>query len=160
MVRFFSIGGAALFFVSVAINLAQAQLSSALGDNHGYATAMEQLIGAAILIAVAGSTYPLANSIRPALDAAAAGGGDIDGLRLFWEGLARVVVGGLVGCGTMLMIIRVVGSMAKAQFGMVAGSSSEVSTAVLKIAGAIAAGLLTAMSVFIANLILSAVMGG
>lgn len=166
IVRIVAMAAGLYFFVGIVLNLLQAQVASTFGDKPGYAHAMEQVLAMTVLIAVAGSTYPLVNSIIPGIDKVAIQSESVDpaaaanGVRIFWEGLARIVISFLIGAGVMTSIVKAVYSGVIGQVGMLFGSPNAVSGAVMQIGAAATGGILTVFGVWLANTLLTQIFSG
>jgi hypothetical protein len=159
-VRIFSVAGSLYFFGGIVINLAQAQVAQGFGDRQGYAHSMEAVLAMVLLLSVAGATYPIANSLKSGFLAMAGDHNAVNGVVLFWQSLARVVVSFVLGAAIMLMMVKVAFSGAAAQFGQIIGAPNAVSSAAMNIATAIGGGMLTILSVWLANTLISKIAGG
>ena len=159
-VRIMAVAGSLYFFGGIVINLVQAQVAQGFGDRQGYAHSMEAVLAMVLLLSVAGATYPIANSLKSGFLSVAGDHNAVNGVVLFWQSLARVVVSFLLGTAVMAMMVRVAFSGAAAQFGQLVGSPNVVSSAAMNIAAAIGGGLLTLLSVWLANTLITKILGG
>ena len=141
------------FFISMVVNLAQAQLSTVTGDALGHAHALQQAVGMVILLAVAAS----ARSLVPALQAFLAAGSGAESTEQvleIWLGLARFVVSVIVGGSGILTTVGVVYGALGAQVHHALGAGASGARLLLRIPTLIAGGILTVCSVALANSLL------
>ena len=141
------------FFVSMVVNLAQAQLSTATGDVIGHAHALQQAIAMVILLAVAASS----NALIPALQAyispesAPETGAEIIGV---WRGIAKFVVSVVVGGIGIVTTLSTVYNALGAQVGVAMGAPASTSRSMMRLFILLAGGILTVASVGLANWLL------
>ena len=144
------------FFVSLVVNLAQAQVSTATGDVVGHARALQQGVASVILLAVAGS----ANILVPALQGYLAPESAPQTARaafLIWEGLARFVVTVVLGGTGVLTTVSVVFAGLGAQSSHLLGSPMVMARSMSRLVLLVAGGVLTLSSVLLSNWLLSIV---
>jgi hypothetical protein len=95
------------FFVSLVVNLAQAQVSTATGDVVGHARALQQGVASVILLAVAGSSHVLIPALQAYLSPESVPQTARAAFSV-WEGLARFVVAVVLGGTGVLTTVAVV----------------------------------------------------
>lgn len=160
LVRVLAVAGSLYFFGGIVINLVQAQVAQGFGDRQGYAHSMEAVLAMVLLLSVAGATYPIADSLKSGFLTAAGNHNDVNGVIMFWQSLARVVVSFMLGTAVMTMMVKVAFSGASAQFGQLIGAPNAVASAAMNIAAAVGGGLLTLLSVWLANTLITRIVGG
>jgi hypothetical protein len=155
LVQVFVALGGIYFSVALVLNLAQAQLASATGDTIGHARALQQGIAMVILLSVAVSVKPLAGAIAPyfygANFAAENVITDLDSAYEVWRQLANIVVRLAIGGGGTFLTINAVYSGAGIHLAKAAGMPVGMSQAVGKLGMAVGGGVLTLLSMVIAN---------
>lgn len=144
------------FFVSLVVNLAQAQVSTATGDVIGHARALQQGVASVILLAVAGS----ANVLVPGLQAyftPESAPQTAQAAFTTWEGLARFIVAVVLGGTGVLTTVAVVFAGLGAQSSHLLGSPVVLARSMSRVAILIAGGVLTLSSLLLANWLMSIV---
>ncbi len=138
------------FFVSLVVNLAQAQMAGATGDVLGHARALQQGIAMVILLAVAASAEALLPALQSHFTPEAAPQTPAEALAI-WKGIARLVVSVVIGGAWIFTILSAVyaGLGAQAQYAL--GAPAGVARSVSRLAVLVAGGILTVLSVFLAN---------
>jgi len=138
------------FFVSLVVNLAQAQLSTATGDVIGHAHALQQAIAMVILLAVAASSSALVPVLQAYLSPETAPKTGAEAVDV-WRGIARfvvsVVVGGVGIFTTLSAVYAGIGAQASLATGMPGGVARSMTRFVVLIGG----GILSLSSVLLAN---------
>lgn len=145
------------FFVSLVVNLAQAQLSTATGDVIGHAHALQQAIAMVILLAVAASSKALIPALQFYISPETApqtGAGAFD----VWAGLARLVVSVVIGGTVIITTLSVVYSGLDAQINQTLGASSSMSHSMVRLIMIVSGGILTIASMGLANWLLSLIL--
>ena len=158
IVRLLAIGGSLYFFVGIIINLFQAQLSSTVGDHIGYSHAVQQVLGLTFLLAIVGATYPISRSIQPGLEAISPD--QMNSVTIFWTGLARVVVSFILGAAVMGIFVKAAFSVMGGQFGYLIGSPGAVTRSIMGFTSTVGGGILTILSVWMANTLITYLVGG
>jgi hypothetical protein len=155
LVQVFVALGGIYFSVALVLNLAQAQLASATGDSIGHARALQQGIAMVILLSIAVSVKPLAGAIAPyfygANFEARNAVTDLNSAFEVWRQLANFVVRLAIGGGGIFLTISAVYSGAGMQLAKAAGMPVGVARAVGKFGMAVGGGILTLLSMVIAN---------
>lgn len=144
------------FFISLVVNLAQAQISTATGDSLGYAHALQQGIASVIMLAVAGSAGVLVPALQGYL-APERSPQTAQQVFLIWEGLARFVVAVVLGGAGVVTTVSVVFAGLGAQSSHLLGSPVVVARSMTRLAILILGGILTFSSILIANWFLTVV---
>lgn len=144
------------FFVSLVVNLAQAQVSTATGDVIGHARALQQGVASVILLAVAGSAGVLVPGLQAYLSPGSAPQTASAAFSI-WEGLARFVVGVVLGGTGVLTTVAVVFAGLGAQSSHLLGSPVVLARSMGRMAILIAGGILTLSSVLLSNWLMSVV---
>ena len=145
------------FFVSLVVNLAQAQLSTATGDVIGHAHALQQAIAMVILLAVAASSKALIPALQVYISPETApqtGAGAFD----VWKGIARLVVSVVIGGTVIITTLSVVYSALGAQINQALGASSSMSRSMVRLIVIVSGGILTIASIGLANWLLDLVL--
>lgn len=147
---------ALFFFVSLVVNLAQAQVSTATGDAIGHARALQQGVASVILLAVAGS----ANVLVPGLQAYFSPESvpqTAQAAFTIWEGLARFVVAVVLGGTGVLTTVAVVFAGLGAQSSHLLGSPTVMARSIGRITILVLGGLITIFSVLLGIWLMSVV---
>lgn len=142
------------FFVSLVVNLAQAQVSTATGDVIGHARALQQGVAGVILLATAGS----ANVLVPALQALLSPESvpqTAGAAFSIWEGLARFVVAVVLGGTGVLTTVSVVFAGLGAQSSHLLESPAIQARSMSRVVILIAGGILAFSSVLLSNWLMS-----
>ena len=157
MARVITSGIAITFGVGFMINLSRAQLARGTGDSLGYSRALQQGIGMVILLALSANVELIAAglySIGSGIDVDPSSPAVLTGV---WEQLAKFFVSSILGGVGVYTTVSAIGSgMAghvSSIIGSPAGISSTISNGVVLIGG----GILTLMSVLVANSIIATV---
>ena len=157
MARVITSGIAITFGVGFMINLSRAQLARGTGDSLGYSRALQQGIGMVILLALSANVELIAAglySIGSGIDVDPSSPAILTGV---WEQLAKFFVSSILGGVGVYTTVSAIGSgMAghvSSIIGSPAGISSTISNGVVLIGG----GILTLMSVLVANSIIATV---
>jgi hypothetical protein len=152
------------FFVSVVINFAQAQAASVTGDRIGYAHAMQQVIGMVVMLAVAASIRTMSGEINTIIGNALGINSDAgasltnpDGLVVIWKALAQIVVNIVISGSLVFMTVSAAFSGLSAQIAHFAGRPNAASEGVVRLMTVVVGGVVTIVSTFAANEILSRV---
>ena len=157
MARVITSGIAIAFGVGFMLNLSRAQLARGTGDSLGYSRALQQGIGMVILLALSANVELIAaglSSIGSGIDVDPSSPAVLTGV---WEQLAKFFVSSILGGVGVYTTVSALGSgMAghvSSIIGSPAGISSTISNGVVLIGG----GILTLMSVLVANSIIATV---
>jgi hypothetical protein len=155
LVQVFVALGGIYFAVALVLNLAQAQLASATGDTIGHARALQQGIAMVILLTIAVSVKPLVGTIAPYFYGSNFEPKTVidNGILAYeaWRQLANIIVHLAIGCGGIFLTINAVYSGAGIQLAKAAGMSVSMARAVGKLGAAVGGGVLTLLSIVIAN---------
>jgi hypothetical protein len=138
------------FFVSLVVNLAQAQLSTATGDVIGHAHALQQAIAMIILLAVAASSSTLVPALQAHLSPETAPKTGVEAVDV-WRGIAQFVVSVVVGGIGIFTTISAVYTSLGAQIGLALGAPSSTSRSIIRLLVLISGGIITFVSVGLAN---------
>lgn len=144
------------FFVSLVVNLAQAQVSTATGDVIGHARALQQGVASVILLAVAGSSTVLIPALQVYLSPESVPQTARVAFSV-WEGLARFVVAVVLGGTGVLTTVAVVFAGLRAQSSHLLGAPVVLARSISRVAVLIAGGILTLSSVLLSNWLMSIV---
>jgi hypothetical protein len=142
------------FFVSLVVNLAQAQVSTATGDVIGHARALQQGVASVILLAVASSANVLVPALQSYLSPESAPQTASAAFEI-WEGLARFVVTVVLGGTGVLTAVGVVFAGLGAQSSHLLGSPVVLARSWSRLVIFLGGGILTLSSVLISNWLLS-----
>jgi len=155
LVKIFVALGGIYFSVALVLNLAQAQLASATGDTIGHARALQQGIAMVILLSVAVSWEPLVSVIAPyfysgSLEAKTVISSGAQAYEI-WRQLANIIIRLAIGGGGIFLTINAVYSGLGIHMAKAAGMSAGMAQAVGRLGTAVGGGVLTVMSMVIAN---------
>ena len=155
LVQVFVALGGIYFAVALVLNLAQAQLASATGDSIGHARALQQGIAMVILLSIAVSVKPLAEAIAPYFYGANFTAPNVvtnfNSAYEVWRQLANIIVRLAIGGGGTFLTINAVYSSAGIHLAKAAGMPVGVAQAVGRLGVAVGGGVLTLLSMVIAN---------
>jgi len=138
------------FFVSLVVNLAQAQLSTATSDVIGHALALQQAIAMVILLAVASSSTALVPTLQAYLSPETAPQTGAEAVDV-WRGIARFVVTVVVGGTGIFTTLSVVYAGLGAQASLAIGAPLGLARSMGRVAVLVLGGILTVSSVVLAN---------
>lgn len=144
------------FFVSLVVNLAQAQVSTATGDVIGHARALQQGVASVILLAVAGSSTALIPALQAYLSPESVPQ-TAQAAFSIWEGLVRFVVAVVLGGTGVLTTVAVVFAGLGAQSSHLLGSPTMMARSISRITILVLGGLMTAFSVLLGIWLMSVV---
>jgi len=145
------------FFVSLVVNLAQAQLSTATGDVIGHAHALQQAIAMVILLAVAASSRVLVPALQIYLSPETAPKTSSEAISV-WRGIAHFVVSVVIGGIGIVTAVSAVYSSLGAQVSLAIGSPSPMSRLIARIIVLISGGIFTVASIGLANWLLGLIL--
>jgi hypothetical protein len=145
------------FFVSLVVNLAQAQLSTATGDVIGHAHALQQAIAMVILLAVAASSSALVPGLQAYLSPETAPKTGAEAVDV-WRGIARFVVSIVVGGIGIFTTISAVYTSLGAQISIALGAPSSTSRSIIRLLVLIGGGIITFAAVGLANWLLGLIL--
>ena len=157
MARVITTGISIAFGVGFLINLSRAQLARGTGDHMGYSRALQQGIGMVILLAlsanvelIAAALYTIGSGIDvdPSSSAVLAG---------VWEQLAKFFASTILGGVGVYTTVSSIGSGMAGQISSIIGSPSGISSTISNGIVLIGGGILTMMSVLVANSIIATV---
>jgi len=139
------------------INLSRAQLARGTGDSLGYSRALQQGIGMVILLALSANTTLIAeglNAIGSGIEANPDSPKDLIGV---WEQLAKFFTSSILGGVGVFTTVSAIGSGMAGQISSIIGSPAGISSTISNGVVIIGGGLLTLMSVLVANSIIATV---
>jgi len=138
------------FFVSLVVNLAQAQLSTATGDVIGHAHALQQAIAMVILLAVAASSSALVPALQAYLSPETAPKTGAEAVDV-WRGIAQFVVSVVIGGIGIITTLGAVYAGLGAQVSLATGMPGGVARSMTRLVVLIGGGILSLSSVLLAN---------
>jgi hypothetical protein len=138
------------FFVSLVVNLAQAQLATATGDVIGHARALQQGIAMVILLAVAASSNVLVPALQVYLSPDSAPQTGAEAL-VVWSGIARFVVSVVIGGVGIITTLGAVYAGLGAQASLATGMPGGVARSMTRFTVLIGGGILSLSSILLAN---------
>jgi len=138
------------FFVSLVVNLAQAQLSTATGDAIGHAHALQQAIAMVILLAVAASSSALVPALQAYLSPETAPKTGAEAVDV-WRGIAQFVVSVVIGGIGIITTLGAVYAGLGAQVSLATGMPGGVARSMTRLVVLIGGGILSLSSVLLAN---------
>jgi len=145
-----------VFGVGFLINLSRAQLARGTGDHLGYSRALQQGIGMVILLALAANSGLIAKGLYAIGSGIDSDPGSPDLVTNLWEELARFFSAAILGGAGVYTTVSAIGSGMAGNLSTVVGSptglSSTISNGVVLIGG----GILTLLSILIANSVINA----
>jgi hypothetical protein len=148
-VTFFTGVAVLYFYVGLVMNLCQAQISSSLGSRYGYVAAVQQAMSMVILLAIAVGAQPISKYLVGVIggvkqfDAASALG--------MGKEMVKMVITIILSGSMCFMVVAAVYNGFMAQLAHAFGSANEVSTRMMTIVTSILAGIVTLVSVALAN---------
>ena len=157
MARVITTGISIAFGAGFLINLSRAQLARGTGDSMGYSRALQQGIGMVILLALSANTELIAAALY-----AIGSGIDVDPassevLTGVWEQLAKFFTSSILGGVGVFTTVSAIGSGMAGQISSIIGSPAGISSTISNGVVIIGGGLLTLMSVLVANSIIATV---
>jgi len=151
-------GAIAIYFsVSLVVNLAQAQLSTATGDVVGHAHALQQAVAMVILLAVAASASSLVPALQAYISPETAPKTGADAVAV-WRGIARFVVSVVIGGVGIITTLGAVYGALGAQVSFALGAPLSGSRSIIRLLVLIGGGILTIASVGLANWLLGLIL--
>jgi hypothetical protein len=150
-------GIAIAFGAGFLINLSRAQLARGTGDSLGYSRALQQGIGMVILLALSANTELIAKGLS-----VIGSGIDVDPssskiLTGVWEQLAKFFTSSILGGVGVFTTVSALGSGMAGHISSIIGSPAGISSTISNGVVIIGGGLLTLMSVLVANSIIETV---
>jgi len=150
-------GIAIAFGAGFLINLSRAQLARGTGDSLGYSRALQQGIGMVILLALSANTELIAKGLS-----VIGSGIDVDPsspevLVGVWEQLAKFFTSSILGGVGVFTTVSALGSGMAGHISSIIGSPAGISSTISNGVVIIGGGLLTLMSVLVANSIIETV---
>ena len=157
MARVITSGIAIAFGVGFTLNLSRAQLARGTGDSLGYSRALQQGIGMVILLALSANVELIAASLS-----SIGSGIDVDPssptvLTGVWEQLAKFFVSSILGGIGVYTTVSAIGSGMAGHISSIIGSPAGISSTISNGVVLIGGGILTLMSVLVANSIITTV---
>ena len=146
-----------IFGVGFLINLSRAQLARGTGDHLGYSRALQQGIGMVILLALSANTELIAKglyAIGSGIDADPSSSALVTDI---WEELAKFFSAAILGGAGVYTTVSAIGSGMAGNLSTIVGSPSGLSSTISNGMVLIGGGILTLMSILIANGIISAI---
>lgn len=138
------------FFVSLVVNLAQAQLSTATGDVIGHAHALQQAIAMVLLLAVAASSKALIPALQNYLSPENAPTTGYEAINI-WKGIAHFVVSVVIGGIGIVTTVSTVYTGLSAQSAAAIGNPQTISGSLLRLIVLVTGGIMTIGSLGLAN---------
>ena len=157
MARVITSGIAIAFGVGFMLNLSRAQLARGTGDSLGYSRALQQGIGMVILLALSANVELIAAglySIGSGIDVDPSSPAVLTGV---WEQLAKFFVSSILGGVGVYTTVSAIGSGMAGHISSIIGSPAGISSTISNGAVIIGGGILTLMSVLVANSIITTV---
>ena len=157
MARVITTGIGIAFGAGFLINLSRAQLARGTGDSMGYSRALQQGIGMVILLALSANTELIAKglvAIGSGIDADPESAADLIGV---WEQLAKFFTSLILGGVGVFTTVSALGSGMAGHISSIIGSPAGISSTISNGVVIIGGGLLTLMSVLVANSIIETV---
>ncbi len=157
MARVIISGIAIAFGVGFMLNLSRAQLARGTGDSLGYSRALQQGIGMVILLALSANIELIAAGLY-----AIGSGIDVDPsssevLTGVWEQLAKFFTSAILGGVGVYTTVSAIGSGMAGHISSIIGSPAGISSTISNGVVLIGGGILTIMSVLVANSIIATV---
>ena len=157
MARVIISGIAIAFGVGFMLNLSRAQLARGTGDSLGYSRALQQGIGMVILLALSANIELIAAGLY-----AIGSGIDVDPsssevLTGVWEQLAKFFTSAILGGIGVYTTVSAIGSGMAGHISSIIGSPAGISSTISNGVVLIGGGILTMMSVLVANSIIATV---
>jgi hypothetical protein len=157
MARVITTGISITFGVGFLINLSRAQLARGTGDSLGYSRALQQGIGMVILLALSANVELIAAALYTI-----GSGIDVDPsssvvLAGVWEQLAKFFASTILGGIGVYTTVSAMGAGMAGHISSIVGSPAGISTTISNGIVLIGGGILTMMSVLVANSIIATV---
>jgi len=146
-----------VFGVGFLINLSRAQLARGTGDHLGYSRALQQGIGMVILLALAANSGLIAKGLYAIGSGIDSDPGSPDLVTNLWEELARFFSAAILGGAGVYTTVSAIGSGMAGNLSTVVGSPTGLSNTISNGVVLIGGGILTLMSILIANSFISAI---
>lgn len=153
-------GVSIIFGVGFLINLSRAQLARGTGDHLGYSRALQQGIGMVIMLALAANTELIANgliTLGTGIDSDPSKPALVTGI---WEELAKFFSAAILGGAGVYTTVSAIGSGMAGNLSTIIGSPSGLSSTISNGLVLIGGGILTLMSILIANGVISILFPG
>jgi hypothetical protein len=155
--RVIVIGISIAFGVGFMLNLSRAQLARGTGDSMGFSRSLQQGIGMVILLALAANVELIAVGLRTigsGIDADPSSSVLLTGV---WEQLAKFFTSSILGGIGVYTTVSAIGSGMAGHVSTIIGSPTGLSNTISNGVVLIGGGILTLMSVLVANSILTTV---
>ena len=146
-----------VFGVGFLINLSRAQLARSTGDHLGYSRALQQGIGMVILLALSANTELIAGGLQTIGSGIDSNPGSSALLTGIWEELAKFFSAAILGGAGVYTTVSAIGSGMAGNLSTVVGSPTGLSNTISNGVVLIGGGILTLMSILIANSFISAI---
>ena len=146
-----------VFGVGFLINLSRAQLARGTGDHLGYSRALQQGIGMVILLALSANTELIADGLITIGSGIDSNPGSSALLTGIWEELAKFFSAAILGGAGVYTTVSAIGSGMAGNLSTVVGSPTGLSNTISNGVVLIGGGILTLMSILIANSFISAI---
>ena len=144
-----------VFGVGFLINLSRAQLARGTGDHLGYSRALQQGIGMVILLALSANTELIAKGLQVIGSGIDADPGSSALVTDIWEELAKFFSAAILGGAGVYTTVSAIGSGLAGNFSTIVGSPSGLSSTISNGIVLVGGGILTLMSILIANSVIS-----
>ena len=157
MARVITSGIAIAFGVGFMLNLSRAQLARGTGDSLGYSRALQQGIGMVILLALSANVELIAAAlytIGSGIDVDPSSSAVLTGV---WEQLAKFFASTILGGIGVYTTVSAVGAGMAGHISSIVGSPSGISSTISNGIVLVGGGILTMMSVLVANSIIATV---
>lgn len=145
------------FGVGFLINLFRAQLARGTGDRLGYSRALQQGIGMVILLALAANVEIISAGLYTIGSGINTNPSDPQVLIGVWESLAKFFATAILGGAGIYTTVSAMGSGMAGHLATITGSPTGVSNVLSNGVVLIGGGLLTMMSILIANSLIAVV---
>jgi len=149
-----------VFGVGFLINLSRAQLARGTGDHLGYSRALQQGIGMVIMLALSANTELIAKglfTLGSGIDSDPGSPALVTGV---WEELAKFFSAAILGGAGVYTTVSAIGSGMAGNLSTIIGSPSGLSSTISNGMVLIGGGILTLMSILIANGVISVLFPG
>lgn len=157
MARVITTGISIAFGVGFLINLVRAQLARGTGDRLGYSRALQQGLGMVMLLALAANVEIISAGLYTIGSGINANPSDPNVLYGVWESLAKFFATAILGGAGIYTTVSAIGSGMAGHIATITGSPTGVSNVLSNGVVLIGGGLLTMMSILIANSMIAAV---
>lgn len=157
MAKVITTGISIAFGAGFLINLSRAQLARSTGDSLGYSRALQQGIGMVILLALSANIELVAAglyTIGSGIDVDPSSSEVLTGV---WEQLAKFFTASILGGVGVYTTVSAIGSGMAGQISSIIGSPAGISSTISNGVVIIGGGILTLMSVLVANSIIATV---